>query len=193
MRQTGNKVGDPHQRALAEPDQHQAVYRCEHRLNHVPPDPLPIGAEQPVAQLQQAVLEIRAVAKQEKQREQGEPEDDQPMDDFPTVMPRRFGCRAQIEAPEQLLGGGGIAQIGAPPIFESMTDRRELRHPVRHGDPAALRLGHEVDGNPQLARSLQRDINKRHGEDQPDQQGEQQSGAVPCRRGFPGSSGVSRR
>jgi hypothetical protein len=63
-----------HQRPLAQPDQHQAVYGCEHRLDHMAPDALPIRAEQPVAQSHQLDAESGAVAKQKKQGQKGEAE-----------------------------------------------------------------------------------------------------------------------
>ena len=55
MGEARNDIGDPDQRAFAQPYQHQAVYGREHRLHHMAADPLPIRAEQAVAQRAAAV------------------------------------------------------------------------------------------------------------------------------------------
>ena len=80
----------PSRITLAQPDEHQAVYGSEHRLDHVSPDPLALGAEQAIAQPDELAVQGGAVAKQEKQGQQGEPEEDQPMDDLAADFSSRF-------------------------------------------------------------------------------------------------------
>ena len=136
------------------------------------PDPLPLGAEQAVAQRDELTAEGSTVAKQEKQSEQGEPEKDQAMDDLATDFAGRFRGNPRVDTPQQHFSGFGIAQIGAPPLLEGVADARKLWDPPRHRDPGAARIDEILNKDVRLARRLHCRIDERDDEDEPDQEGE---------------------
>ncbi len=53
VRRAGDRVGDAHDHALAEPDQHQPVHRAVHGGDHLPADALAARAERAPAGDQQ--------------------------------------------------------------------------------------------------------------------------------------------
>ncbi len=140
VRKAGEEVGNSHQHALGQADEDQAVHGSEHCLSHAQPDPLPAGAEQPVAEKQELAVEGRTVAEQKKQRQKSEPEQDQPVDHLCAVLTGGFGQRAGADASKQLLSGAGVAQICPPPILDRVAESGYLRDPIRHRDAVALGL-----------------------------------------------------
>src|ERR1700730_7791743 len=204
MGKAGDDVGYSDQRPFPQPDQHQAVYGREHRLDHGTAAPLPIRAEQPVADAQQLPAEEHSVAEQEEQGQKSEAEDDQTVNDFGAVEPGRCSDRSRVDLSQQLLSRIGVAEIGAPRLLGGSADNRQLRNPFRHRNTVALGLTEIVDDNANLARAFDRDIDERDGENEPDRESNQQrrkdaglaagkSGSDPGRRKSPRARRRARR
>ncbi len=106
--------------------------------------------------------------------QKSEAKDDQSVNDFGAVEPGRCGDRSRADPSQQLLSRIGVAQIGAPPLFDGSADNRQLRHPFRDRNTVVLGLAEKLDDGTNLARALDRDIDERDRENEPDRESDEQ-------------------